>query len=137
MKTKLLTLILTFIFSITIVLAQTQIEIKADSNTPQYACPKTGYAYYIDSQSSYGKIKWTVTGGHFNSAGSNTNVIESYTANVMVYWNNIAYKEDSIPKGTLKVEVYDKYNTNTIIAVSKPEYTQIVKSLDNIFSSHS
>ena len=118
MKTKLLTLILTFIFSITIVLAQTQIEIKADSNTPQYACPKTGYAYYIDSQSSYGKIKWTVTGGHFNSAGSNTNVIESYTANVMVYWNNIAYKEDSIPKGTLKVEFYDKYNTNTFIAVS-------------------
>ena len=51
----------------------------------------------------------------------------------MVYWNNIAYKEDSIPKGTLKVEVYDKYNTNTIIAVSKPVYTQIVKSLDNIF----
>ena len=45
MKTKLLTLLLTFIFSITIVLAQTQIEIKADSNTPQYACPKTGYAY--------------------------------------------------------------------------------------------
>lgn len=47
MKTKLLTFIILLALSITLVSAQTQIQIKADSNTPQYACPKTGYGYYI------------------------------------------------------------------------------------------
>lgn len=97
MITKLLTLMTTLILSMAIVSAQTQIEIKADSSTPQYACPKTEYGYYIVKQDNYGKIKWTVTGGHFNSVGSNTTVVEAFATNVMVFWNNIAYKEGNIP----------------------------------------
>ena len=57
MKTKLFTFVTMIILSTVIVSSQTQIEIKADSNTPQYACPKTGYGYYIPDLSLLVRLK--------------------------------------------------------------------------------
>lgn len=97
-----------FCFAISLI-AQSQIQIV---NPPELVCPGVAISFSAFAASTEGSCsstyRWTVTNGVFLNGQTTMQGLYSTMQNVSVIWDNIPFQGGiSIPKGTLKFEVFN------------------------------
>ena len=107
------------------------IPINRNTELENFACPKTEYQYWVDTNDTYDKYEWKITGGYFKKWGQNvTEIYETDWANVTVVWNNVKSTNGNTPKGTITLKIYNKNNQSTVVDNGSIE--QKIKSLNDI-----